>query len=154
MSIVCKFLVALALFVAQHVYAFDPAGQPASRGTSGSSRISCPAADFPIFIRVFSSDINVQKMFTRYPLRKQWLDPDAEPEPKKIIQNLGRHQISFPILPLRAERVRRSLEIRIDDVTASKAKITLFKLDTGYQVSYFFEKSSCWRLIRIEDWSL
>lgn len=154
MNIAYKFLAILALLLAQNVCALDHGVQSASPAISRTSQASCPAADFSVFVRAFSSDINVQKAFTRYPLKTQRLDPDAEPEPKKIIQNLGRHKIHFPILPLHEERVKHSLEIRIDSVAATNAKITLTKPDTDYQVSYFFKKNSCWRLIRIEDWSL
>lgn len=154
MNIVYKFLAVLVLLLAQNAYALDPGVQPASRAISSTSQASCPAVEFSVFVRAFSNDISIQKAFTRYPLKKQRLDPDAEPEPKKIIQDLGRHQIQFPILPLHEERVKRSLEIRIDSVTATNAKITLVKPDTDYQVSYFFRKNSCWRLMRIEDWSL
>ena len=154
MNIVYKFLVALALLLAQHVYALDPSGQSDSREVSSDLQISCPAADFPAFVRAFSNDVNVQRAFTKYPLKKQWLDPDPGPEPREVIQDLDRHQIQFPILPLPEERVNYSLEIRIDSVTADSAKITLVEPDTDYQVSYFFKKNSCWTLTRIEDWSL
>lgn len=154
MNVAYKFLAVLALLIARNAYALDPDVQPASRVISSASQASCPAADFSVFVREFSNDIRIQKAFTRYPLKKQRLDPDAEPEPKKIVQDLERHKIKFPVLPLHEERVKRSLEIRIDSVTVTNAKITLIKPDTDYQVSYFFKKNNCWRLTRIEDWSL
>lgn len=153
-NIVYRFLTVLALLLAQNAYALDLNAQPASREVSGALEIPCPSSDFSIFIRTFSNDVNVQKTFTKYPLKKQFLDPDAEPEPKKVIRNLKRHQIQFPIIPLHEERVKQSLEIHIASVTANTATVTLVKPDTDYQVSYYFRKSGCWGLVRIEDWSL
>lgn len=146
-------LTAVALLLAQNVYALDAGEQSASREMPRALQVSCPGDDFSVFIHAFSNDTSIQKAFTRYPLKTQRLDPNAEPEPKEVTQNLGRYQIQFPILPLHEERVRRSLEIRIGSVTADDAQIALVKPDTGFQVSYFFKKNGCWKLTRIEDWS-
>lgn len=154
MSIAHKLLSTFILFLSQHAYALDPGGQLTARETYESSQVSCPAKDFSAFMTAFSNNKIIQKAFTRNPLKKQHLDPDAEPEPKKVIQYLGPHQIQFPIFPLHEERVKRFLEIRIDSVTTTNARITLFKPNTDYQVSYFFKKDTCWRLTQIEDWSL
>ncbi len=151
---ICRFLAALALLIVQDTHALDPSGQSPSRKISSALRISCPAADFSVFMRAFSNDVDVQKAFTKSPLKNQRLDIDAEPEPRIVIQNLGRHQIQFPVLPLREERGNQLLEISVDGVTADSAKVTLFKPDTDYQIYYFFEKSACWKLVRIENWSL
>lgn len=154
MKIVYRLLALASLLLAHDVYALDPAGQPAMAQGSDNSEISCPAADFSTFADKFSNDENIQRAFTNYPLVKQQLDPDAEPEPKRIVRKLRRDQVRFPIIPLREERAKRSLQIRIDSVTVSNGKVTLIKPDTDYQVSYFFKKRGCWRLERVEDWSL
>lgn len=96
----------------------------------------------------------MQAAFTKYPLQQQRLDTNAEPEPKPVIRKLRRDQVSFPVFPNEAERKKRSLVLRIDEKKYNHVKLTLVKDDTDYQVNYFFSRNSCWRLERIEDWSL
>ena len=92
--------------------------------------------------------------FTKYPLQHQRLDANAEPEPKPVLRKLRRDQVSFPVMPNQAERRKKSLVLRIDEKELTHVKLTLFKSETDYQVNYFFSRNSCWRLERIEDWSL
>jgi hypothetical protein len=153
-NVLYKLIVALTLLVSQHVNAIDPGKLPPVRQESANPRTSCSEEDFSSFIRRFADNEAIQRAFIKYPLTKQRLDPDAEPEPKKIIRRLRREQIQFPILPLSPERAKRSLEIRVVSATGTSAQINLVKPDTDYQVSYFFEKNGCWRLVKIEDWSL
>jgi hypothetical protein len=96
----------------------------------------------------------MQMAFTRYPLQQLRLDLNAEPEPKPVVRKLRRDQVSFPVIPNKAERKKKSLVLRIDENKSTHVKLTLVKPDTDYQVEYFFSLNSCWQLERIEDWSL
>lgn len=116
--------------------------------------IQCPSTDFLIFLNAFADGEKVQRAFTAYPLRKQQLDPDAEPEPRPVTRWLKRQEVGFPVIPPSVERAKDSLELRVVEVSGDKAKVTLEKPDTDYQVSYFFDRKDCWRLVGIEDWSL
>ncbi|MBI5121272.1 MAG: hypothetical protein HZA67_09715 [Rhodospirillales bacterium] len=154
MKIVYKFLTLLALLLSHNAYALDRGGSPASRQDAVKSEVACPATDFTKFLSAFANDTKVQHAFTKYPLKELQLDIDAEPEPKPIVRNLERHQIQFPVFPLQEERIKQLLKIRINNISARKANTTLFKPNTGYKVNYFFTKNTCWRLDRVEDWSM
>lgn len=114
----------------------------------------CPGRDFSGFIQAFSESREVQQAFTRYPLQQLRLDSSAEPEPKPVVSQLGRDQVVFPVLPNAAERKQQSLRLSVEKRQANSVKLTLLKADSGYQVSYVFRRTSCWQLVRMEDWSL
>lgn len=92
--------------------------------------------------------------FTKYPLKQQQLDLNAEPEPKPVVRKLRRDQVSFPVMPNETERKQKSLVSRINENKSNHVTLTMVKSDTDYQVNYFFNRNSCWYLERIEDWSL
>lgn len=142
----------LILSFCNHAYALDPGSHPV-RSASDKSQTTCPSQDFPEFIKVFSENREVQKAFTKYPLRNQWIDSYDKPEPRTIIQNLERHQIQFPVFPFREERVKQSLEFRVGSVTASHATVILVKPGTTYQVMYEFgfDSGTCWYLLSVDD---
>lgn len=119
-------------------------------------KVACPGWDFHIFLSQFSNIEAIQRTYVIDPLIVQVLDPDTEPEPQPqpITRKTHYRQLKFPIMPLAAERKEKSLVLRIDKVTDRNAEVTLLKEDTGYRLSYFFVKTGCWRLVRIEDWSL
>ena len=133
-------------------YALDPSSHPIRQ----TGQFACPSRHFPEFIKAFSENTEIQAAFTKYPLQQQSLDTNAEPEPKPVVRKLPRNQISFPVLPKEIERKKQSLEVRVDSVTGSNAKVTLVKPDTDYQVTYEFElyTNSCWYLLSVDDQSL
>ncbi|WP_265284749.1 hypothetical protein [Verminephrobacter aporrectodeae] len=139
--------------VCSQAYALDHASHPVQQA-SGSRQIKCPSRDFSEFIKVFSESKEVQIKFTKYPLKEQWLDLTAMPEPKPVMQKSRRNQIDFPVIPDEVERKQRDLILRIDEIKSNRAKLTLTKDDTDHLVNYFFSLNSCWNLVRIEDWSL
>lgn len=136
-----------------YVFALDPASTPV-KPISGGRKIACPSRDFSEFMTVFSENTETQMAFTKYPLKQQRLDANAEPEPKPVTRKLRRNQVSFPVMPNETERTKLSLVFRIDEKKPTHVKLTLAKRDTDYQIYYFFILNSCWRLVRIEDWSL
>ncbi|MGA3846516.1 hypothetical protein ACI2UC_23255 [Ralstonia nicotianae] len=154
LKITHKLLAIVSLFTCQSIYALNPSDQKISHQISNNSEIRCPATNFPQFLHKFSDDKNTQKSFTKYPLKKYQLDFDVAPDPRRVVHNLDRHQIQFPVIPSSLERAKQQLKLRIDNVSSSEAKVTLFKPDTDYQISYHFKKNSCWTLEKIEDWSL
>jgi hypothetical protein len=106
------------------------------------------------FLEAFAESQELQRAFTSYPLVQQQMDVAANPEPKPFVRSLERSQVKFPVLPSKAERKAKSLDVRVDPLTSREARLTLFQNDTDYQVSYFFRRGSCWELERIEDASL
>lgn len=115
---------------------------------------ACSVENFPGFFSAYADSETIQRAFLKTPLKVLRLDLNAEPEPKPVVRKLKYSQIKFPLLPLRAEREAKSLALRIDKWSEKKAEATLFKKDTGYQVTYFFVKNDCWALVAIEDWSM
>lgn len=128
--------------------------QQAPESTTSTARRSCPADDFRHFAQQFADDQDVQKRFTQFPLTKQYLDLDAEPEPQKVTHALTRGQVKLPLLPLKREREAKALGIQFVHMGKARARIDLRKADSDYQVSYYFLKNDCWQLVRIEDHSL
>jgi len=143
----------LIFSICGNAHALDPESRSVSRA-SGGNQIACPSRDFSEFIEAFSESNEMQMTFTRYPLQQLRLDLSAKPEPKPVVRELRRDQVSFPVIPNKAERKKKSLVLRIDENKSTHVKLTLVKPDTDYQVEYFFGLNSCWRLERIEDWSL
>lgn len=142
--------VVAALALAQAVFA------SANEGVSlrQPKETACPAQNFPDFFSAYTNSETIQRTFLRIPLKMQRLDLDAAPEPKPVVESLKYPQIKFPLFPLRAERDAKLLVMRIDKLSERKTEATLFKQDTGYQVTYFFGKKECWLLTAIEDWSM
>lgn len=138
------------LALTQAVFASDNQGI----GLKQPKETACPAQNFPDFFSAYTNSETIQRTFLRIPLKMQRLDLDAEPEPKPVVKKLKYAQIKFPLFPLRAERDAKLLAMRIDKLSEKKAEATLFKQDTGYQVTYFFVKNECWVLTAIEDWSM
>jgi hypothetical protein len=120
----------------------------------GYAAQACPSAKFSAFFAAYADSVALQKAFTDYPLAHVLLDHAVEPEPREIKVRLAKGKLAFPLIPSRAERKRAALALRIDEVTAQSAKVSLFKEDTGYKVEYFFRKDACWKLERKEDRSM
>jgi hypothetical protein len=119
-----------------------------------SKETACPAQNFRDFLFLYANSESIQRTFIKTPLKTQRLNLDAEPEPKPITKTLQYSQLTFPLLPLLAERNANLWSLRIDELSEKKAKATVFKKDTGYQVTYFFIKKYCWVLEAIENWSM
>lgn len=134
-------------------YAFGGDGASHTKITGPGATTQCPSADFQAFLGTFTESVHIQKAFTHFPVEKL-IVVDADPEPKPVVKLLSRSQVSFPVISNSAERKEKGLAIRIDQVGKKKAQITLRKEDADYQVFYLFSKDSCWKLTRIEDWSL
>ena len=131
-----------------NVYATEQA-----QSTVKVAQRQCIGSNFSEFFEVFSEDVAVQKRFTKFPLRKMML-VDAEPEPKQQIRYISSDKISYPIIPPSEKRKKEGLTFKTENGDKRNKKVVLFKEDTGYQVVYFFKKSDCWNLVKIEDWSL
>lgn len=114
----------------------------------------CPSQDFSNFLHAYSENIAIQERFISYPLERQYLEMDAEPEPKPVAQHLPRDQVNFPVIPASADRKARHLNLRTELIDSKTARLFLAKADTDHQAIYFFRKESCWTLYQIEDWSL
>ncbi|MES2317485.1 MAG: hypothetical protein V4631_08305 [Pseudomonadota bacterium] len=115
---------------------------------------ACPSAEFPAFFAAYADSAAMQKAFTVYPLAHVLLDHAAQPQPREIKVQLAKAKLSFPLIPPRADRKRAGLAFRTDEVSGDRARVSLFKEETGYRVVYNFRKDGCWKLEGKEDRSL
>jgi hypothetical protein len=113
----------------------------------------CKQDNFQEFFEYFSTSIDAQKQYTRFPLEKLEVDAMADPEPLPQEFRLEKSQIVFPIFPGPDEIKSELLSIDIS-ISGNEAKVRLFKPDTDYSIEYIFQHEECWNLIRVEDWSL
>ena len=98
---------------------------------------SCPAKTFEDFAVLFSNNVDFQRAYTHFPLKKMEVDDSGE-ELKTIINLKNKEQISFPVIPNEAERENKGLELHVIDDPIKNHQIRLVKPDTDYQVDYFF----------------
>jgi hypothetical protein len=153
-NILCILLVIFVLLLAQNiVYGLDVSQGIVSQDAV-ELEIPCPGGNFLVFLAKFVEDETFQRAFTMYPLTKLELDYDAKSGPEPFIRYLEREQVQFPVIPSSRERTEWSLEIKLEQLSDNNAKVLLFEPDTGYRIIYFFRKNVCWKLERIEDWSM
>ena len=120
---------------------------------SASAAPACPGGKFEPFFKAYTESAALQKSFTEYPLAHVLLDHSSE-KPREIKVALPQAKLTFPMLPSKAMRKAQKLDYRIDAVAGDKAQATIFNTERGYQKSYYFKKSACWRLELVEDRSL
>ncbi|MGX0954783.1 hypothetical protein AB7M18_000911 [Pseudomonas viridiflava] len=121
---------------------------------SQASVAACPAQDFDGFLKRFANDIEVQKAFVSTPLQSEYIDPEAQPEPRPVSELLDRSQLQFPLMPSYQQQHDQGLTLVKQLKGPDQAVIKLSKADTGYQLSLFFKREACWMLYRIQDESL
>ncbi|ALR09778.2 hypothetical protein [Xylella fastidiosa] len=142
-------ITAIALLCVAHtVAAVAPASAAEHVQAAAKPTVSCPGEDFTTFFKKFSNDVNIQRAFTKYPLRIKELDLSAAPEVKKVVKHLRSDQVHFPVFPLKAERERKSLDIinGTGRYLNENRKIILIQPNTDYLMLYEFVKNDCWYL--------
>lgn len=131
------------------------AAQPVvSASPPASATLACPSSDFDGFMRAFISDVDVQKTFSVDPLESQTVDAAAEPEPALVTRMLKADELQFPLIPDEQQQANQGLSMRQSELENGDIKVTLAKEDTDYQMSFYFKKEACWKLIRIRNDSL
>jgi len=124
-----------------------------SAASAASAAPACPSDKFEPFFKAYTESAALQKSFTAYPLAHILLDHASE-KARQIKVALPQKKLIFPILPSAARRKAERLEVRVDAVTADQAQATIFNTDRGYEKSYYFKKTGCWKLELVEDRSL
>ena len=115
------------------------------------------APDFASFLLKFESSREFQRQNTSFPLSATYVDGSAEPEPitvKYKIRSTSDPKYSRAIYPSKEKQAA----IPFEKLVSSKQKQFLVKFtkpDTDYSFEFSFEKtSSCWQLVKFEDYSL
>ncbi len=144
----CFITATAMLFMAHTVAAVAPTSAAEHMQAAAKPTVSCPGEDFTTFFKKFSNDVNIQRAFTKYPLRIKELDLSAAPEVKKVVKHLRSDQVHFPVFPLKAERERKSLDIinGTGRYLNENRKIILIQPNTDYLMLYEFVKNDCWYL--------
>ena len=131
------------------------AAQPAaSTPAPTSAALACPSPTFDGFLKAFISDVEVQKAFSAEPLESQTVDAAAEPEPALVTKMLSAAELQFPLIPSEQQQASEGLNMRQSVLENGDIKVTLAKEDTDYQMSFYFKKDGCWKLIRVRNDSL
>ena len=120
---------------------------------SAATAPKCPSDKFEPFFKAYAESAAAQKAFTEYPLAHILLD-HASAKPRQIKVALPQAKLTFPLLPSAARRKTERLDFRVDAVIGDKAQATIFKTERGYEKSYYFRKTTCWKLELVEDRSL
>ncbi|MDC6407757.1 hypothetical protein LOD50_02395 [Xylella fastidiosa subsp. multiplex] len=139
----CFITATAMLFMAHTVAAVAPTSAAEHMQAAAKPTVSCPGEDFTTFFKKFSNDVNIQRAFTKYPLRIKELDLSAAPEVKKVVKHLRSDQVHFPVFPLKAERERKSIEMHDEKI--------LYQPGKDYLMAYEFVKDDCWYLSSIDN---
>ena len=136
----------------------EEAGESAAAPPAAEPRVTrgepCPASDFPAFFARFTEDTALQRRWTRFPLVRSSIANDG-PEPRQVTDTVPVGEVSFPLLPSEGEVAESGREVAIGEREGGGKQVTIFKRDTDWTTDFIFAPhSGCWRLVRIEDWSL
>ncbi len=124
-----------------------------AQSASAATTPSCPSDKFEPFFKAYMENAAAQKAFTVYPLAHILLD-HSKAKPRQIKVALPQAKLTFPLLPSTARRKAEKLDFRVDAVDGNMAQATIFNTDRGYEKSYYFKKTGCWKLELVEDRSL
>ena len=131
----------------------DTSPQPTS-GPAPMQAHVCPGMQFTDFLAAFAEDSTVQRQWTRFPLEELSLI-DGEIEPQQIVDSVTPETIRWPLFPSASQRAAELRTLEIEPMQGDSLRVMVEKPDTDWVVHYIFAaESACWRLERIEDWSL
>ena len=113
---------------------------------------SCPSQNFPIFLKAYQNNLDIQKKFTHYPLKSNSYYPDFAEKPTTSI--LKAALIQFPILMNQQDMKDQAVELSIKKQTAHWYQVVTRNTGgTGADAfEYDFKKlSGCWQLVEVTD---
>lgn len=113
---------------------------------------------FAKFLTIFERDNELQLQNTSYPLKFTFVDNESFIEPEQVKIELTRKQVEakyFPLFPGPEQQKKVPFIKKVTDVTPEIKEVELNKPDTGYKLSYRFEKlGACWKLAEYNNHSL
>jgi len=141
-----------ARFLSLALVSLAVAGSPA---LAAAPNASCPAKTFSGFLAAFMDSSTVQRSHVAVPLLSISIDSNAQPEPAPVRKMLTAREITYPLMPGKAQRAKDRLKTTVKSVSAGETEVKLAQADTGYQLRYLFRKTAnCWTLTRMSDDSL
>jgi len=137
-------------------------GTPAPAAARGSAAavshpLACPGPDFAAFLEAFGEDPEVQRRYTRFPLRYVTLEegPDG---PTTRERRLPADSLPWPLLLPARVRAQEGLEVTIDSTAAGQWSVTVAQPATDYGMGYLFVlgrgPDRCWQLVRYDNATL
>jgi hypothetical protein len=116
---------------------------------------TCEAKNFDNFFNKYTESIEMQKLCIKLPLEKLELIEEQEDLMPRT-QNLSLEQMTFPLIITQKTIKDQNLALKVLIINNKKARVELYKQDSGYKIIYRFKKykNKKWKLIKIEDWSI
>lgn len=146
-------LVSLALVLAACAPASNPAGPPAA-AMQAEPAAACPIEDFDAFIERFGREIAFQELTTSDPLVVERYDTAAEPEPRRVVQEVALADVVWPVMPRLDLLSGRGRVYDIAPTAEGRMEVQIRTPDTSDQQRYVFGQSPCWQLQRVVDESI
>ncbi|HFT6994815.1 hypothetical protein [Stenotrophomonas maltophilia] len=126
--------------------AVQPAPAPASA--------ECPYPQFDAFLKHFGNEIALQEKATADPLLDSYIDPEAEPEPRKVESRLALADVEWPVMPDPAALAGQRREMQVSALADGQRQVQIRTPDSSDQQTYTFAQAPCWTLVKREDESI
>ena len=126
----------------------------ASQFAATDAASACPIDSFEVFIERFDREIAFQELTTADPLVVERYDTAAEPEPRRVVEDVALADVSWPVMP-RLDLVGGSgRTYDIAPAADGRMEVRVRMPDTSDQQRYVFGRSPCWQLQRVVDESI
>lgn len=130
-----------------------PQAPPAEAAPAAPARASadCPYPEFDAFLAHFGSEIALQEKATGDPLLDSYIDPEAEPEPRKVESRLALSDVEWPVMPDPAALAGQGRELQVSTLADGQRQVQIRTPDSSDQQTYTFAQAPCWTLVKRED---
>jgi len=113
--------------------------------------------DFKVLLGSISENRKLQEKIISYPLKYTYIDTQSEDMPL-LVKQLSEESIKgaeSSVYPLKSTQQAYGLVQQILEQNKSSAKVSVFKPETDYSLTYKFQiKSGCWTLVEYINESL
>jgi hypothetical protein len=131
----------LAVGSAQHTLAAEPSALKAPA-------VACHTESFFEFLHAFIDSAEMQSRYTH--LQSRTLPGTTTPNTGAVTPVAYTPSNNTLYIPLRAERQAKAINLRIEDIGETQARVLMQQDGSTAQVQYVFSKQACWTLVRIE----
>ncbi|PBJ84107.1 hypothetical protein CMZ84_06575 [Lysobacteraceae bacterium NML93-0399] len=126
----------------------------AAPAAASEATTACPTDAFDVFIERFGREIAFQELTTADPLVIERYDAAAEPEPRRVVEEIAVADIAWPVMPrLDPDDDGRRTHAFIPTADG-RMEVHVRWPDTSDQQRYVFGRAPCWQLQRVIDDSI
>ena len=111
----------------------------------------CPDVDFDAFLARFESSEDVQGASTANPLTINSIDSGADPEPRRITEQIALEAVDFPVMLGPTRREAAGLRSTVARLGRSEREVAHAVPDSDAQVRSAFRADPCWKLTAISS---